>query len=245
MKINADFTQKVLIHSAQQEWVETRMNGVDRRMLDRIGAEAGHATSIVRYASGSHFSPHVHSGGEEFLVLEGVFQDEHGDYPAGTYVRNPPQSKHTPGSDKGCVIFVKLWQFDANDRTQISIPRTKQVFLNDVSRQGVEIAKLHEDQRETVSIERWSPYTKVDLVLPQGAEALLLSGSISLYTDSPDLSNPDVTSSDTNSPDANFETLQNQSWLRLPPNSRLIAKSGKEGATLWIKTRHLSYLLQK
>ena len=39
---------------------------------------------------------HVHGGGEEFLVLEGVFQDEHGDFPAGSYVRNPPQSHHTP-----------------------------------------------------------------------------------------------------------------------------------------------------
>jgi anti-sigma factor ChrR (cupin superfamily) len=240
MKINADFTQKVIIHSAQQEWVETRMNGVDRRMLDRISAEAGHATSIVRYAPGSCFSPHVHSGGEEFLVLEGVFQDEHGDYSAGTYVRNPPQSKHTPRSDKGCVIFVKLWQFDANDRAQFSIPRTKQVFLNDVNRQGVEIATLHEDERETVSIERWSANTKVDLALPQGAEALLLSGSISLYTHSLGVNTPDITS-----PDTHFETLQSQSWLRLPPNSRLIAKSGEGGATLWIKTRHLSYLLQK
>ena len=59
-----------------------------------------------------------HGGGEEFLVLEGVFQDEHGDYPAGSYVRNPPTTRHTPGSEPGCVIFVKLWQFDPGDRTE-------------------------------------------------------------------------------------------------------------------------------
>jgi hypothetical protein len=61
-------------------------------MLDRIGDEVARATSIVRYAPASHFSPHVHDGGEEFLVLEGTFQDEHGDYPVGSYVRNPPTS---------------------------------------------------------------------------------------------------------------------------------------------------------
>ena len=74
------------------------MAGVERRMLDRIGDEVARATSIVRYAAGSRFSPHTHGGGEEFLVLDGVFQDEHGDYPAGSYVRNPPTSRHTPGS---------------------------------------------------------------------------------------------------------------------------------------------------
>ncbi len=62
---------------------------------------------------------YIHGGGEEFLVLEGVFQDEHGDYPVGTYVRNPPTSRHTPGSVSGCIILVKLWQFDLGDRTKL------------------------------------------------------------------------------------------------------------------------------
>src|SRR5438046_1035028 len=97
------------------------MPGIERRMLDRIGGEVASATSIVRYAVQSRFSPHTHGGGEEFLVLEGVFQDEHGDYPAGTYVRNPPTSRHTPGSESGCIIFVKLWQFDPADRTRVRI----------------------------------------------------------------------------------------------------------------------------
>ena len=58
-------------------------------MLDRIGDEVARATSIVRYAPHSHFSPHTHGGGEEFLVLDGVFQDEHGDYPAGHLCPQP------------------------------------------------------------------------------------------------------------------------------------------------------------
>lgn len=65
------------------------------------------ATSLVRYQPGSHFSAHEHGGGEEILVLDGVFEDEHGYYPAGSYLRNPPGSRHTPGSTEGCVIFVR------------------------------------------------------------------------------------------------------------------------------------------
>ena len=98
MELNADFSQRAVVHAARLPWVASPMAGVERRMLDRIGAEVARATSIVRYAPQSRFSPHVHGGGEEFLVLDGVFQDEHGDYPAGSYVRNPPTSRHTPGS---------------------------------------------------------------------------------------------------------------------------------------------------
>src|SRR5689334_19491242 len=107
MRLNADFAKRVAVHAAP--WTPSPMPGVARRMLDRLGDEVARATSIVRYAPGSSFSPHVHGGGEEFLVLDGVFSDEHGDCPAGTYVRNPPTSAHTPGTAAGCTIFVKLW----------------------------------------------------------------------------------------------------------------------------------------
>ena len=90
-------------------------------MLDRIGDEVARATSIVRYASGSSFSRHEHAKGEEFLVLDGVFSDNHGDYPAGFYVRNPPGSGHAPFSKDGCRILVKLRQFDPQDLTPVVI----------------------------------------------------------------------------------------------------------------------------
>ena len=111
MELNSDFSKRVLIHSDEIDWIPSPMPGVDRRMLDRIGDEVARATSIVRYAPGSHFSSHTHTGGEEFIVLEGVFQDEHGNFPVGSYVRNPPTSSHTPGSEPGCTIFVKLCKF--------------------------------------------------------------------------------------------------------------------------------------
>ena len=93
MRINADFSKRAAVHAAQSDWARSPTPGVERRMLDRIGDEVARATSIVRYAPDSAFPPHTHGGGEEFLVLDGTFQDEHGDYPAGSYVRNPPTSR--------------------------------------------------------------------------------------------------------------------------------------------------------
>ena len=59
-------------------------------------------------------NPHVHPGGEEILVLEGVFYDEHGDYPAGSWLRNPRYSEHTPFTGKeGALIYVKVGHIDA------------------------------------------------------------------------------------------------------------------------------------
>ena len=98
MELNADFSKRAVVHAARLPWTPSPIIGVERRMLDRMGEEVARATSIVRYAPQSRFSPHTHGGGEEFLVLEGVFQDEHGDFPAGSYIRNPPTSSHTPGS---------------------------------------------------------------------------------------------------------------------------------------------------
>ena len=170
MELNADFSKRVVVHSEQIDWQPSPMPGVDRRMLDRIGDEVARATSIVRYAPGSKFSAHTHTGGEEFIVLEGVFQDEHGDYPAGTYVRNPPTTAHTPGSDEGCTIFVKLWQFDLDDRTQ---------FSRDMASEAKDgYAVLHRDDRETVSYHQLGAGEALGQDLPGGGELLVLSGSL-------------------------------------------------------------------
>lgn len=168
MDLNADFTKRVVVHSAELDWIASPMPGVDRRMLDRIGDEVARATSIVRYAPGSKFSAHTHTGGEEFIVLEGVFQDEHGDYPAGTYVRNPPTTSHTPGSAEGCTIFVKLWQFDMDDRTQ---------FRRDMAAGGVR-SVLHEDAFETVTYHQLAAGEVLTDPANGGAEVLVLEGNL-------------------------------------------------------------------
>ena len=103
-RINANFDQRVALHAAEIPWQPSPIAGVERRMLDRLGDEVARATTIVRYAPNSQFSPHVHTGGEELLVIDGVFQDEYGDFHVGSYIRNPPESKHSPGSESVCTI---------------------------------------------------------------------------------------------------------------------------------------------
>ena len=156
MNLNADFTQRAAVHAGSLPWQPSPTAGVDRRMLDRIGGEVARATTIVRYAPNSRFPAHIHGGGEEFLVLDGVFQDEHGDFPAGTYVRNPPQSRHTPGSAPGCTIFVKLWQFDPDDRTEVRLDTAAVSYEPVPGRAGVEVAPLFHDAVEDVRLERWA-----------------------------------------------------------------------------------------
>lgn len=106
--VNAALHERAIAHGARLPWLASPLAGVERRLLYRLGGEQARATSLVRYQPGSHFSAHEHGGGEEILVLEGVFEDEHGRYPAGSYLRNPPGSQHAPGSTGGCVIFVRL-----------------------------------------------------------------------------------------------------------------------------------------
>lgn len=216
MELNADFTQRVLIHTQDIPWKASPMAGVDRRMLDRIGDEVARATSIVRYAPGSHFSAHTHSGGEEFIVLQGTFQDEHGDYPAGTYVRNPPTSSHTPGAEEGCVIFVKLWQFDLDDRTQFRVDMASDL---ETVGNGVALKTLHQDARETVLYVELAPNTVWSDPAAGGAELLVLDGSLQESGDD----------------------LHKGSWLRVPDGKGISVSAGKDGAIFWIKTGHLPF----
>ncbi|MFZ1469595.1 MAG: cupin domain-containing protein [Paracoccaceae bacterium] len=217
MDLNSDFSHRILVHSTDMPWQRSPSAGVDRRMLDRIGGEVARATTIVRFAPGHSFSAHTHGGGEEYIVLDGVFQDEHGDYPVGTYVRNPPTSRHTPRSDAGCTIFVKLWQFDPEDRHQFRKDMTQGLAPagNDVRR-----AELHRDGRETVSYYEVGPEASLQVDAPGGIEALVLKGSLTERGDD----------------------LLEGSWLRLPEGQPFAGVAGKAGAKLWMKTGHLRHV---
>lgn len=77
-------------------------------------ALARRGPALVRWAPDTQFNEHMHPGGEEILVLDGVFSDEHGDYPAGTWLRNPRWSRHTPYTGaEGALIYVKVGAIDA------------------------------------------------------------------------------------------------------------------------------------
>jgi anti-sigma factor ChrR (cupin superfamily) len=216
MILNADLDTRTLIHAARQDWVPSPAKGVERRMLFRIGDEKARATSIVRYAPGSRFTRHGHPGGEEFLVLEGTFQDEKGDYPAGSYIRNPPGSGHAPGSDAGCTIFVKLWQFAADDLEHVvRLPGEGKPASQ---RPGVAASRvLFENPSEHVLLEEWEPGAEVALDNPDGLELLVLDGG---FTDG-------------------IDELGEQGWLRLPAGTPFHARVGPEGARVWFKAARL------
>jgi anti-sigma factor ChrR (cupin superfamily) len=216
MKIHANMNERASERVDDLPWRPSPDGSVDRRMLDRDGTEIARATSIVRYPKGSRFPTHVHGGGEEFLVLEGVFSDEHDDYPIGSYVRNPPGSSHAPFSNDGCVIFVKLQQFEENDSKQ-SVVDTSDRKRVAGPHKGWTHQLLHRHYSEEVMlvrIESGSP--AADIEWQHGAEFLILDGEIA---------------------DAQGHYCSN-SWLRLPAGSRqrLVAKGG---ALFYLKTGHL------
>ncbi|MFZ5963209.1 cupin domain-containing protein [Thalassococcus sp. BH17M4-6] len=178
MRINADFDQSVVLDTTTMGWVPSPMAGVERKMLDRIGEEVARATSLVRYAPGSRFSSHTHGGGEEYLVVEGTFSDEHGDYPLGTYVRNPIGTSHAPHSDDGCTILVKLHQFEDDDTEQKQIDTANAAF-EDTGTEGVTALPLHRHGTEEVRMLRFSPGAAMTQEVPPGGfEALVLEGSV-------------------------------------------------------------------
>ena len=219
MELNADFEKSVVVPVHDQDFVASPTPGVMRMMLDRLGDEVARATTIVRFAPGSRFPAHTHGGGEEFLVLEGVFEDEHGAFPKGAYIRNPPTSHHTPGSAEGCVLFVKLWQFDPEDRQEVRVDTNALESVSDDTRPGAAVAPLFQDERETVRFETWAPGTSARIEAPGGAEILVVEGAGLLEG----------------------EQLEPWSWVRHPSGQAIELAAAEPGLKLWVKTGHLDH----
>lgn len=239
-KVNANFTEIATVNMAESLWVQSPMKGVERILLDRVGGETARATSLVRYAPGSYFSPHMHTGGEEFVVLEGVFQDEHGDYPVGTYVRNPPQSSHQPKSALGCTIFVKLWQFEPQDRFPVNVP----VLANTITPLAALSSSeniLYQDEFERVSCVQLSDANSITFSMHDGIELLVLNGQISIET---------LGENETNSQSSHV-TLSKHGWQRRPiGDSCKISglsnpNNSNETPLIWIKSNHLTQIDQQ
>jgi len=218
MRINADFSQRVVIRPGDYRWIASPMPGVERMMLDRIGEEVARATSLVRYAPNSTFSEHVHGGGEEFLVLEGVFGDEHRLYPAGTYVRNPVGTRHSPRvGDAGCTILVKLHQFDDADVTPVVVD-TQATETEPPEGPGFEATPLHRFENERVSLIRWGPRTPWPSHDHEGGEEIfVIKGSFS----------------------DEHGTYPAGTWIRHSHGSTHDAATHEVGAILYVKSGHL------
>ncbi len=217
-RFHADFARRIVIATDGLPWIASPQPGVERRPLDRIGGELARATSLVRYAAGSVFPAHDHALGEEFLVLAGVFSDEHGDYPAGTYVRNPPGSRHAPRTAQGCTILVKLRQMDVRERTRVVLDTRVAGWLPG-EREGHALLDLHSpvDKSEHVTMQRLDSGTPLaDIACPGGEEIFVISGELA---------------------DADGAYAP-ATWIRNPPGFRRSGTVGRS-ALFWVKSGHL------
>ncbi|HEU4405088.1 MAG TPA: cupin domain-containing protein [Polyangiaceae bacterium] len=176
MLVNADLSLRAVVDSSSAARVPSPLPGVTRVFLDRDGGEVARATSVVHYAPGSRFSEHVHGGGEEFLVLEGTFVDEHGSYPRGTYVRNPVGSRHAPSSPGGCVLFVKLRQMAPRDRDRVVIVTSSATWRPGKMSESRALP-LHAFGAERVRLVRYEAGSRLGRrSYPGGREVFVLAG---------------------------------------------------------------------
>ena len=214
-----DRSRTALVHGGSAPWVASPEAGVERRLLERIGGEVALATPIVRYVPGSRFAEHMHGLGEEFLVLEGVFSDQQGDYPVGTYVRNPPGSRHAPFSVGGCVIFVKLRQMHPAETRAVRCFEAGRAwqFTGSLGRLR---ALLFDTGGVVVTLQRLAAGAELPIGGEGGAqEVFVVEGEAVLEDGAP-------------------EAMARWSWLRRPQGgaARIVSPAG---ALLWTKAGHL------
>ena len=215
MNINSDYSQRIILNLHDLDWVASPELGVERKMLERLGGEVAKATSIVRYQPGSKFKKHTHDLGEEILVLEGVFSDETGDYPAGTYIMNPPGSSHAPFSEFGCTLFVKLRHLGP-DQVEREIIDTKSTEWLQGMVPGLHVMPLMR-QGTGSTLVHWAPETYFNPHKHYGGEEIFVVEGV-------------------------FEDEHGRypagSWIRSPHMS-LHQPFSKEGCTIFVKTGHL------
>jgi anti-sigma factor ChrR (cupin superfamily) len=217
MNIHSDLSERIVLHTEGLAWHASPIEGVERQMLDRVGDEVSRATSVVRYAPNTEFTPHSHAGGEEILVLDGCFSDEEGNYPAGTYLRNPPGSQHAPFSTDGCTLFVKLRQFAQTDSQALRV-NTKASDWYPGLVPGLSVMPLHEHDGVSTALVRWAPNTVFNPhVHPGGEEIYVLDG---VFHDE-------------------FGAYPKGSWIRSPRYSKHAPFTKEEGALIYVKVGHL------
>ena len=218
--LNADFSRRVVVDTAAADWQASPSPTVWRKRLDLTGAkEASRVTSVVRYDPDSAFHSHPHPDGEEIFVLDGVFSDEHGDYPAGTFLLNPEGFEHAPFSKPGCVLFVKLRQYPGTARQHVTIDTNAASWV-DEGAPGVRALTLYAEPGypETIRLVRLTAGAALPAeVADGGAELFVLDG-------------------DLDDGDAQVET---GAWIRYPPGGRPALRS-LTGVRFYLKTGHLA-----
>jgi anti-sigma factor ChrR (cupin superfamily) len=220
--LNGDLAARVTVDTQAMDWSASPSPSVRRKRVHLVGPpESGQVTSVVRYEPESRFAPHDHPEGEEILVLDGVFSDEHGDWAAGTYLLNPEGFHHAPFSRGGCLLFVKLRQFPGKDRRHVAIETDTLAWQPTATRdRSVKLLYQQPGYSDTTRLEQWARGTPTRaLHYASGAELFVIAGS--------------------------FEDEHGRhgagNWMRLPAHSVLQAGSS-EGCVLYIKEGGLAYL---
>jgi anti-sigma factor ChrR (cupin superfamily) len=215
MNLNTDFSKRVVLNHHDLDWSSSPEPGVERRMLDRSGDEIAKATSIVRYQPGTSFPRHTHDLGEEILVLDGVFSDETGDYPAGSYIMNPPGSSHAPSSLTGCTLFVKLRHLGTDQVTREIVDTNTAPWLQGMV-PGLTVMPLMR-QGTGSTLVRWAPNTFFTAHRHFGGEEIFVVKGV--FEDE-------------------YGVYPEGSWIRSPHMS-LHQPFSREGCTIFVKTGHL------
>jgi anti-sigma factor ChrR (cupin superfamily) len=220
--INGNLRVRASADTAQMEWTPSPSRTVWRKRVHLVGPpESGQVTSVVRYEPGATFPAHDHPEGEEILVLDGIFSDEHGDWPAGSYLLNPEGFRHAPFSREGCTLFVKLRQFPGREREHIVI-RTDRIAWQPGDVAGIDAKPLYSQTgfADQVRLERWQAGVAPGSAgHPAGVEIFVLDGDL----------------------EDEFGCYGRGAWLRLPVGASHVPTS-RHGCTLYVKRGGLAYL---
>ena len=219
-QLNADFSKRAICDTKSLEWQQSPAPGIWRKRLELSGlAESGRVTSLVRFDPGTEFPEHGHPEGEEILVLDGTFSDEHGDFPKGTFVLNSDGTRHTPYSKDGCLPLVKLRQYPGPERRHVRVD-TLSAPWQQGEYPGRSQLMLYDDDAypEAICLFRLAPGCEVaEHPHPGGEELFVLEGGL----------------------EDQCGRYEEGCWSRSPAGSHHWAKS-ESGCLLYVRLGHLS-----
>lgn len=219
--LRADAARLEIVHTDALPWSPSPSPTVWRKRLERSGPqEAGRVTSVVRYDPGSRFHGHPHPDGEEILVLDGVFEDERGAHPAGSYLLAAEGFEHAPRSGPGCTLFVKLRQYGGGDRETCALDTASLPWTPHAEHAGVAFKPLYRSpgHPEEVRLVRFDPGVSLPAIpLPGGEEIFVLEGRF----------------------EDEHGAYRPGSWVRYPPGSAHRPQTAT-GCVLYVKKGHLT-----
>jgi hypothetical protein len=233
VELNSDKTKRQLVKTSDIEWVgASQAGGVYRKMIERRGGEVARATTVVKFDPDQSFPRHTHAGGEEFVVLDGVWRDDYGSFGKYSYIRNYIGSGHTPSiGPEGCIILVKLRQMSvmSNDEPEHrnwpdldpeSVWNQGKPYSNGLAKQTK--LPLFSNELEQTAVHVWAKNSTIELeVPPRGIEIFVVDGTFS----------------------SDMGAHDKWSWCRLPNDSQssvvFKVQTCEDDVYIWTKEGHL------